>query len=390
MYITRQIEYNTPIVNADSILHNLFNDLEVEVEPTKARLFYSDMSYTRYRTTATNILRIPRNYTNFSITNFSRRVITITARIRMWLQRHEREFRQFEIPKKSGGKRLITAPAPELNEFMREILADLQYLHIYPHDSAYAYIKQRDCKKAIERHQALKSNWFLKLDIKKFFNNCNPDLLRRNLRKLFPFALLDLSIYNNFIDALISLCYYNNELPQGTPLSPTLTNWIMLPIDYELTKVLNRLPNNLFVYTRYADDMLISSKTQFNIDEIIQIVDDILRIHGDPSLKINRDKTRYGSKAGRNWNLGIMYNKDNNLTVGHKRKKKIKSLLFEFYEGNRDYDYTLYLNGQLAYLKNIEPDYYEGLMKHLKEKYNFNFELEIKAILKSAIQPRMI
>ena len=80
-----------------------------------------------------------------------------------------------------------------------------------------------------------------------------------------------------------------------------------------------------------------------------------------------------------------MYNKDNNITVGYRRKRRIKTMLFQFYQGNRDYQYTLELNGELAYLKNIEPDYYYGMIQSMNNKYEFNFMVEIKRILRHQV-----
>ena len=64
---------------------------------------------------------------------------------------------------------------------------------------------------------------------------------------------------------------------------------------------------NHYVYTRYADDILISSKSNFNWQELVNTLKGVLQ----PQFTIKDEKTRYGSTAGRNWNLGLMVNKDN-------------------------------------------------------------------------------
>jgi hypothetical protein len=45
---------------------------------------------------------------------------------------------------------------------------------------------------------------------------------------------------------------------------------------------------------------------------------------------IKAKKTRYGSIAGSNWNLGLMLNKDNNITVGYEKKKTLNAMLNNF------------------------------------------------------------
>lgn len=153
----------------------------------------------------------------------------------------------------------------------------------------------------------------------------------------------------------------------------------MVPIDKDINKQLNEYFRNKqqsFMYTRYADDLLISSNKEMVVSEVISIINKILRAYTD-KLVINNDKTRYGSKAGSNWNLGIMYNKDNKLTVGYRRKKKIKTMLFQFQvcynNGDRDKEYAQAILGELAYINNIEPEYTQELIRWMNEKYSTDF-----------------
>ncbi len=111
--------------------------------------------------------------------------------------------------------------------------------------------------------------------------------------------------YREELKACLSYAFYEDKLPQGTPLSPTLTNILMTPLDDYIQKTLwNRHSN--FCYTRYADDMLISSVYDFKKDEIEQIVVDAIKKFNVP-FEINKAKTSYGSKNGSSWNLGVMF-----------------------------------------------------------------------------------
>jgi single-stranded DNA-binding protein len=55
--------------------------------------------------------------------------------------------------------------------------------------------------------------------------------------------------------------------------------------------------------------------------------DNVTRDIAYAPFSINPEKTRYGSAAERNWNLGLMLNNDNQITIGHKRKKEFKAML---------------------------------------------------------------
>lgn len=310
-------------------------------------------------------------------------VIELTKKIGDWLQNNQSSIRYkiFNIPKATGGFREIKAPEDDLKAFMREIKVDLERIGINSHDAAYAYITNRDCKKAIQRHQQNGSNWFLKMDIEKFFNNCSREVIFSQLRKVYPFSLMTETAYSAFATVLCNLSCYKNELPQGTPLSPLLTNWLMISVDTEITKALAVRSDQEFIYTRYADDLLISSKSSFKSNELVELVEAILAQEQTPFV-VKPSKTRYGSKAGKNWNLGIMYNKDDKLTVGHKRKRRIKTMLFQFYQGQRDKSYAMELNGELAYLQNIEPEYVDYLITFMNRKYRYDFRAAIKVAMK--------
>jgi hypothetical protein len=385
MFYTYRYRKRDRQINIDEVLDNLFAGNDYQEPEAGVNAVYRDLSYARYRTIQVDPTRITETQRRYTVRHINK-VNQLTETIKLWLLQHQADivYHEFKIPKATGGFREIKAPGDVLKEFMQEIKIQLEHIGVCPHDSAYAYIKERDCKKALQRHQDHKPNWFLKLDISKFFNNCSPEFIKKQLRLIYPFTLMEDSCYNEFIDSLCGLACLDGELPQGTPLSPLITNWLMVPIDYHINKMLNSLDDNFYTYTRYADDMLISCRHKFDTNEVISLVKALLLEMQTP-FEIKDEKTRFGSKAGRNWNLGIMYNKDDNITIGYRRKRRIKTMLFQFFQGHRDYEYVLELNGELAYLKNIEPDYYYGLMQSMNQKYDFHFMQEIKKILRHQV-----
>ena len=295
----------------------------------------------------------------------------------------EEEYRTFRIPKKTHGYREINAPEPALKIAQKTIADALLYkLKILPHDSAWAYTKGRDVVGAMKEHQHNKSRWYLKIDLHDFFGSCNAAFIRRQLISIYPFAAFKEPNRTNLIDYIIHMAMRNDGLPQGTPLSPVLTNLIMVPFDYNINRLLNKLSNDetiykqRYVYTRYADDMIISAKCSFDYKIII---DELKRLFNGTPLVINEEKTRYGSSAGRNWNLGIMCNKDNKLTVGYKRKQHLKSIIYNYI--NATDRWTLedlrWLLGEIAWITNVEPDYMEGLMTYFNNKYHLDVKNKI-------------
>jgi hypothetical protein len=235
----------------------------------------------------------------------------------------------------------------------------------------------------MKRHK--ESNYFLKIDIKDFFPGCNRNMIITQLKKVYPLSyLLNQEEILTPFNLLLNLCILNDELPQGAPSSPTLTNILMVPFDFELSVSLNKQNK---IYTRYADDLTISSKTPFKFVNVIETIESIFKTNNYPFI-IKKEKTRYGSNAGSNWNLGLMLNKDHNITVGHENKQKFRAKIFQFITDNLTTDKkwsiieTQELQGIISYYNNIEPDYVQYVLNKYNRKFHTNVKNMIYEILK--------
>lgn len=282
----------------------------------------------------------------------------------------------FSIPKKTGGLRRIDAPMPELMMALRNLKTILESNGVNPgyHTSAFAYVPKRSTIDAVRRHQRNESWWFLKIDFSNFFGSTTIDFVRNMLRQIYPFStVMSSERGENALMRAIELCFLNEGLPQGTPISPMLTNLIMIPVDYKITKMLNDREETRFVYTRYADDIIISGKYQFDYENVISEIRKILDEVGAPYV-IKPEKTRYGSRAGSNWNLGLMLNKDNQITIGYKKKHRLRAMLFNYIADrkngvmwNIEDIYTM--RGQLSYYTMVEPEYVKQTIEYANKKY---------------------
>jgi hypothetical protein len=284
----------------------------------------------------------------------------------------EELYQEFYIPKHSGGFRKIEAPIQPLLELQRRLLDIMQNeIGAIHHNAAFAYVKNRSIKNALEVHQANNSRWFLKLDIKNFFGSITTDLIEERLREVYPYAHMSDYTFRCFMYVLTKLGTIDDRLPQGTPISPHLSNLIMVQADYATQRILKQTDESQYYpYTRYADDIIISGRRDFEWRKIQNNLAAYYNDHYGFELKIS--KTRYGSRNGRNWNLGLMLNKDNNITIGHKTKDKLKAILFNFIKDydTIDIDTAYFIQGKLSYYSQIEPEYVNGLLKHLESKHN--------------------
>lgn len=280
----------------------------------------------------------------------------------------------FHIPKKSGGLRKIDAPLPELMNALRQLKTIFEEdFHALYHTAAFAYVKNRSTIDAVKRHQKNNSKWFGKLDLHNFFGSTTPEFVMSMFSMVYPFSeVVKVPQGRQELRTALELAFLDGVLPQGTPLSPLITNVMMIPVDFKLSKAFRDFDKQRFIYTRYADDFIISSKYDFDVHAVEGLVVQTLKDFGAP-FSINNTKTRYGSSSGRNWNLGVMLNKDNEITVGNKKKRQFQSMLYNYItdkkggiEWNRE-DIQV-VQGLHSYYRMVEKDTIDAIVKHINEK----------------------
>lgn len=320
-------------------------------------------------------------------------------------ENRESLYKKFYIPKKSGGLRKINAPKPDLMDALRRLKRIFENdFHALYHTSAFAYIENRCTVDAVKRHQSNESKWFGKLDLHDFFGSTTLSFVLDMFSMIFPFSeVVKRQDGKVALETALELAFLDGGLPQGTPISPTITNIMMIPIDFELNKSFRNLivaePNHTtdgekcadttaqaFIYTRYADDFIISSKYHFDIKKVEENVVRVLNKYHAP-FSINTKKTRYGSSAGSNWNLGVMLNKDNEITVGHKKKKRFQAMLYNYVTDKRNgvswsKEDLMTLHGLYSYYKMVEGDVIDAIVKHMNEK----LDVDVIALIKGDLR----
>lgn len=134
--------------------------------------------------------------------------------------------------------------------------------------SATAYVKGKSYFNFIEPHRH--NYFFLRLDLKNFFHSITKNVLIDNLSDYFSTSKISETCEQTHLDAVYNLVtmkldtnfenvkFHNCDiLPMGFPLSPVISNIVFRKVDILIEKYCDE--NNV-IYTRYADDMLFSSK----------------------------------------------------------------------------------------------------------------------------------
>lgn len=307
------------------------------------------------------------------------------------------------VPKKSGrGMRRIDSPKPEL----KEALSAIQYCFESMmngnthHTSSYAYAKQRATIHLVRKHQSNNSRWFAHFDFSDFFGSITIEFVMKMLSEIYPFSeIVKLSDGRVVMENLLGLCFLNGGLPQGSPASPIITNIMMIPIDFTVANQLlhnksldvdfhfqdgeNDTREHRLIYTRYADDIYISCRYGFSVKALEEYMRSVLNKFDVP-FSINENKTRYHSSSGSNWILGVMLNRDNEITIGHKEKKRFKSMLYNYVNAklnNERWDIgeLQHLQGKIAYYESVEGDNIRKIINDYSNKYNLDIKKSIIA-----------
>lgn len=302
-------------------------------------------------------------------------------------------YRSFKIPKKTRGFREINAPQDELMTALRELKMILENIFVPKgyavyHTSAFAYLKGRNPYDCVTRHQQNESKWKVSLDFHDFFGSVTLDFTMRMFSSVYPYCLITENPRGREeLEKALELGFLHGGLPQGTPLSPFITNVIMVPIDFTLANTLRNFDQNSFVYTRYADDIFISSKFNFDYKKVQGLVLKTIKDFDAP-FTLNCEKTKYGSSAGSNWILGLMLNKDNAITVGAKNKRRLKAQMSSYLMDRKNgvpwsVQEIQEMEGYRSYVQSIEKETMTKIIEYLNKRFSADYNAYIKADLKA-------
>jgi retron-type reverse transcriptase len=236
-------------------------------------------------------------------------------------------FISFTIPKKSGADRKITAPKAQSYKWILRCLNHL-FVSIYtPSDYAMGFIKERSVVTNASVHVG--KNYVFNIDLKDFFPSIEEARICARLQ-VAPFnftyevastiaGLVTMKVESSKKDPKENIKYV---LPQGSPVSPILTNIICDRLDRRLAGLAKRFRLS---YTRYADDITFSS--MHNVyQEGGEFRTELKRIIEDQSFEINDDKTRLQKKGVRQEVTGITVNDKNN--VSKKYVRELRNILY--------------------------------------------------------------
>jgi RNA-directed DNA polymerase len=264
-------------------------------------------------------------------------------------------YKSYDIPKKKGGVRRIDHPARELKLFQRWLITNV-FARLPVHKAACAYKKGSSVQQNVIRHKA--KNFVLKVDFKDFFPSIRGEdivrLLRANIVKL-----RDLISTPSDIEVVRRLVCKDDRLTIGAPSSPAVSNLVMFAFDNKWSFICG---NRNIIYTRYADDLYFSTNERDVLAGILVDLREDLKTRR-PLLQINNEKTVFTSRKRRRLVTGLVLTPAGSISLGRKRKRFIKSMVFQKTKHKLQSEQLTYLEGMLSYARSVEPAFVEALRK---------------------------
>jgi hypothetical protein len=123
--------------------------------------------------------------------------------------------------------------------------------------------------------------------------------------------------------------------------------------------------NNNLSYTRYADDITISSGDWIKTEEILAYVISLVKSSRINNLEINQKKTYLASKARSRRVTGLVISNEGMISLGRDRKRLISSMLHRAVLGQLAAEDLAKLRGLLSFSQDAEP----AFLSRLEEKY---------------------
>jgi RNA-directed DNA polymerase len=223
------------------------------------------------------------------------------------------------------------------------------------HEAAAAYKLGSSLKKHANVHRHNK--FLLKVDMRDFFPSITGKDIVRVLRKRFGSTNSALSSPRDY-KIVRNLVCRDNRLTIGAPSSPILSNAVMYEFDVDWA---TRCRSVGIAYTRYADDLYFSTTRPNVLAPLLKDLRSDLRKRKSPILQINDQKTVFTSRKRRRVVTGVVITPDGSLSLGRKRKRYIRSLLFRLAQGGLSPEQRNYLRGFISYAKSVEPAFIVSL-----------------------------
>lgn len=211
---------------------------------------------------------------------------------------------QVEIPKPGGGYRQLGIPTV-VDRLIQQAAYQVLMPMFDPEFSQHSHgfrpgISAHDAVKKAQEYQQSGKKWVVDMDLAKFFDEVNHDLLMARVKRKVKDKRM-LKLIASFLKAGIMIGGVTSQrqkgTPQGSPLSPLLSNIMLDDLDRELEK-------RGHSFCRYADDCNIYVSSEKAGERVMQSITGFLQ--KKLKLKVNSEKSAV-DRASRRTFLGYSF-----------------------------------------------------------------------------------
>jgi RNA-directed DNA polymerase len=240
--------------------------------------------------------------------------------------------RRVEIPKPSGGTRMLGIPTVQdrlIQQMMLQVLTAIFDPMFSEHSHGFRPGRSaQDAVRAAQQYAQGGKDWVVDFDIAKFFDRVNHDILMGRIAQVIRDKRV-LGLIGKFlrrgalVDGLVEASVEGT--PQGGPLSPMLANIYLDALDKELER-------RGHTFCRYADDCNIYVGSQAAAERTLTSIRDWIEKH--LRLKLNAAK----SGTGRVWErkfLGFRLDRERRIGVAPESVARFKTKVREMWRGNQ-------------------------------------------------------
>lgn len=196
--------------------------------------------------------------------------------------------RRCEIPKSGGGMRMLGIPSA-LDRFVQQLILQVLQPLFDPSFSEHSHgfrpgRRTHDAVCEAQRYIQDGRRWVVDVDLEKFFDRVNHDVLMGLLAKRIGDKRL-LRVIRRFLEAGMLadgvVVERNEGTPQGGPLSPLLANVLLDVVDKELEK-------RGHAFVRYADDCNVYVRSKRAGERVLEA---LRGLYANLRLRINESKS---------------------------------------------------------------------------------------------------
>lgn len=266
--------------------------------------------------------------------------------LKAWLQAHwpsvrkallagsylPREVRAVDIPKPQGGVRTLGVPIV-VDRLVQQALLQVLQPVFEPgfSDSSYGFRPGRSAGQAVRAardHVRSGRGWVVDMDLAKFFDRVNHDLLMARVARQVKDTRV-LKLIRRFLEAGLMrdgmVQPRTQGTPQGGPLSPLLSNILLTDFDRELER-------RGHAFVRYADDSNVYLASRTAADHAFEAIRHYLE--SELRLQINPDKSAVARASERDFlGYGLIGRERARLKVAkasvQRLRKRVKDVLRE-------------------------------------------------------------